>query len=80
MSALGCGITATGLRANGILFCESESVVCELTVSTGIDRDIVHELLLVQRQQIDGGEEPSTVEATRGRERPIRVTLPLGLH
>ena len=46
-SALGCGITATGLRANGILFCESESVVNELSVSTGIDRDIVHELLLV---------------------------------
>ena len=31
-------------RARGILFCESEGVVYELTVTTGIDRDIVHEL------------------------------------
>ena len=43
-SALGCGITATVLRARGILFCESDGVVYELTVTTGIDSDIVHEL------------------------------------
>ena len=49
-SALGCGTTVTGLRARGILFCESEGVVYELTVSTGINRDTVHELLLIQKQ------------------------------
>ena len=36
-SALGCGITVPGLRARDTLFCESEGVVNELTVSNRVD-------------------------------------------
>ena len=69
-SALCCGATVTGLRAHGILLGESEAVVHETTVTTGIDRVPVHELLLAQRGQDANGDEPGTFEGTRGRKSP----------
>ena len=42
----------------GVLLCRSRGVVHDLTVATGIDRVIVHELLLARRQQVVGGKEP----------------------
>ena len=79
-SALSCGVTVTVLRAHGILLGKSEAVVHETTVTTGIDRVTIHELLLAQRRQIARGDEPSTFERTRGRKSPTRATLSLVLH
>ena len=66
-SALLCGITVTGLRARGIFFCESEGVVCELTVTGGIDRDTIHKLLFAQRRRVVGDHESGTFKGIRGR-------------
>ena len=74
-SALCCGVTVTGLRARGILLGESEVVVQELTVTTGIDRFTIHELLLNQRRQVANGDEPGTFEGTRGRKARRRINV-----
>ena len=59
-SALCCDVTVTCLSPHGVLLCRSGGVVHELTVTTGVDRVTVHELLLARRQQVVGGEEPCT--------------------
>ena len=69
-SALCCGVTVTGLRAHGTLLCESEAVVHETTVTSGIDRVTIHELLLAQRRPVANGDEPGTFEGTHGRKSP----------
>ena len=53
-SALGCEttVTVTGLCAYGVLYSENKPIVRDLTVTSGIDRDTNHELLLAQSQQI----------------------------
>ena len=78
-SALCCGVTVTGLRAHGILLDESEAVVHETTVTTGIDRVTIHELLLARKRQDARGDKQSNFEGTRGRKSPTRATLPLVL-
>ena len=79
-SALCCGVTVTRLRAHGILLEESEAVVHETTVTSGIDRVTIHELLLAQRRRVAGGDKMGTFEGTRGRKCPTRATLHLVLH
>ena len=74
-SALCCGVTVTGLRAHGTLLCESEAVVNETTVTTGIDRVTIHELLLAHRRPVANGDEPGTFEGTRGRKSPPHIQL-----
>ena len=58
-------VTGTCLHAHGVLFCQSEAVVHELTVTTQVDRVTVPELLLAQRRQVAGGEGPCTCEIIR---------------
>ena len=52
--------TVTCISPHGVFLCRSGGVIHELTVTTGVDRVTVHELLLARRQQVVGGEEPCT--------------------
>ena len=45
----GCGVAVTGLRAQAILLTESEAIVHEHAVTSGIDQVAIHKLLLAQR-------------------------------
>ena len=66
-SALGCETTVTviGLCAHGVLYGDNKSIVRELTVTSGIDSDTIHELLFAQSQQISSSDRPTRTTRER---------------
>ena len=54
-------------RCNSIPCERPSGVVCELTVTGGIDRDTIHKLLFAQRRQVVGDHESGIFKGIRGR-------------